>query len=163
MTRRAQPRPLPALARLADLALLAGLALLTALAPACGGDSAARADLERVRSACDTLVGSTVGAADAAIRAPAFVECSASLSPLNAADTCPGAPGPYTETVCQLGYEFCAPPASSLCNPLGGCAYACVVRVAAASPDQIAAGSTVCATRFVSGQPFGPVSGRLCQ
>jgi hypothetical protein len=47
-------------------------------------------------------------------------------------------------------------------GPLGGCAYACLARVAAPTPGEVGASSTVCATEFVSGQPYGPVSGRPC-
>lgn len=140
------------------------LALALALATGCGGDQAERDRFERAQAACATAVGLTLAEAGAAIGWQNFVlpgTCLAAGSPVGGADACPGAPGPYSEPVCEVGFEWCAA-GTSLCGDLG-CAYACLARVAAASPLDVGPGSTVCATRFVSGQPLGPVSRRSCR
>lgn len=143
------------------------LALAAAHLAACGGDEAERERFARAQAACATAVGLTLGEAAAALQLQAAVlpaACPAGGSPAGAGDTCPGAPGTYTAPVCEIGIEWCAA-GTSLCSsvPLGGCAYACLVRVAAAAPGEVQSTSTVCASRFVSGQPVGPVSRRPCR
>lgn len=143
------------------------LALLAAAATACGSDRAERDQHARAQAACATVVGMTLAEATAAVglESPRLAQaCLASGSPVGAGDACPGAPGPYTETVCEAGLEWCAV-GTSLCSggPLGGCAYACVLRLLAADRDAVQPSSVVCASTFVTGQPLGPVSGRACR
>jgi hypothetical protein len=142
------------------LASLAGLGLLTG----CGGDKAARALFNQVRTDCASLVGSTVDEATAKFRIPPFVSgsCRTDRVPLGATDVCGGSPGAaYTVPVCLLAYEYCAAN-TSLCD-VGGCAYDCELRVAADTPGQVVGSSVICATTFISGQPFGLLSGQICQ
>lgn len=142
------------------------LMALAALVAGCGSDRADRELHDRVQRDCAALVGQTLDDAGALMPVSGLVAsaCASTLGPVGASDACPGAPGPYTEPVCQVAYELCAL-GTSLCSsgPLGGCAYACEVRVAAATPAALSGASVICATRFVSGQPFGLLSGRSCQ
>ena len=137
-----------------------------ALASACGSDRAEVAQFERLRTACAGLVGATLGQATAAMGTAPFeaLSCRSDLGAVGASDVCPGAPGVYTAPVCQLDYEYCAR-GTSICagGALGGCAYACEIRVAAASMVEIGAASVICATRFISGQPAGPISRYPCR
>lgn len=143
------------------------LCLAAALVGGCGNDRVDRERRDHARAACATAVGMTVEQAGAAIGLGSGVvarSCIAAGSPIGDSDVCPGSPGPYTAAVCQVGYEWCAS-GTSLCSsgPLGGCAYACIVRVVAATPLDVTPASTICASEFVTGQPIGPVSGLSCQ
>jgi hypothetical protein len=143
------------------------LCLVAALAAGCGNDRVDRERRDHARAACATVVGMTVEQAGAAVGLGSGVvarSCIAAGSPIGEADACPGAPGPYTAAVCQVGFEWCAS-GTSLCSsgPLAGCAYACIVRVVAATPLDVTPASTVCASQFVSGQPLMPVSELVCQ
>lgn len=144
------------------------LALAAALAVAAGGcgSDAVRKDIDRMRAACATATGKTLVEAANALQTPFVVSatCTASLGPIGPGDECPGAPGPYTSPVCLVGFEVCAP-GTSACSPgpFPGCAYACVLRVAATTPGQVTSSSTVCAAEFVSSQSVTPVSGLACQ
>jgi hypothetical protein len=143
------------------------LALAATLAAGCGEDKAERARFARAQAACATAVGMTVNEASAALQLepPVVAQaCLAAASPVGVGDSCPGAPGTYTAPVCEVGVEWCAL-GTSLCGsgPLGGCAYACILRVAAADRSEVLPASTVCASTFVSGQPFGPISFQPCR
>jgi hypothetical protein len=58
-------------------------------------------------------------------------------------------------------FEYCAS-GTSLCGP-GGCAYECELRVAVGTQPEVVGSSVICATTFISGQPFGLLSGGFCQ
>jgi hypothetical protein len=148
-------------------AILLTLAAALAAAAGCGSD-AVKKDIERMRATCATLTGKTVAESSTALQGQGQISisasCSTTLGPLGSADQCPGAPGPYTSPICLVGFEVCAL-GTSACStgPFGGCAFACILRVAATTPDQVTASSTVCATEFVSSQSVTPVSGLPCR
>lgn len=151
--------------------MLAAAALVAAAA--CGKNAEERR-MERVRTVCESLVGRTIADAEpdlgwiSILGSPSAPgACGTELTAWNDRDTCP-----YDgQTVlCVGGWNYqttdpdlcdaggCVPQPDGTCKP-GRCWYACLVRYTAAdvmahAPDNAI---PVCASRFLSGQPYPPL------
>jgi len=128
------------------------------------GSSKERELYNRTRSDCARMVGLTVADGGAAFGYQALPgPCPPGLIALSSNDVCPRDAGSatYSETVCQLGWEF-FPNDPGLCsNQTGGCVYGCEVRATQADLAANGSAAVVCSARFFSGQPCGPFTG-LC-
>jgi len=136
------------------LRLVATAVLL--LAAGCGS-SREEQEFDRIAEECRGFVGAsaTVRTADRAF--PQAIRtapvCIAQLAPMGRNDTCPGSTSANPQ--CQVFYYW-YPSDPGLCEP-GGCWLVCEVRVMRQDPAWGEAGSsldaTICASRFVRGQP----------
>ena len=133
--------------------------LLLAAAAACGGNAEDKRLFQQRRDICDGLngKGETVAQVQADFQATGLngpttfvgVDCRSNFV-LSDGSTPPC--GQQGQSLCKIFWQTIAQD-SSLCN-VNACVYACEAFVPGQSPSDVTDTATVCATVFVSQQPF---------
>lgn len=132
--------------------------LLVAAAAACGGNAEDKRLFQQRRDICDGLngKGETVAQVKADFQATGLngpttfvgVSCLNDFSLPDGSPPC----GQQGQSLCKIFWQTIAQD-SSLCN-VNACVYACEAFVPGQSPTDVTDSATVCATVFVSQQPF---------
>jgi len=133
------------------------LALLVAMGASCGGKSEDEKVFEQRRDICNGIVakGETVSQAAADFQAAGLngpngsvIDCRSDFS-LPAGSQCQTG-----QSVCKLFWQTIALD-RGLCNSVsGGCVYACEAFTPGQAAADVTGASVICATLFISGQPF---------